>query len=66
MLEVRDGLQGGHSRLLDLVRLASHGQPLDERYHPALLFAWRLLGEPLTVWTGLADVADTLRTAPED
>ena len=59
---MRDGLQGKHSPLLDMVRLASHGQQLDARWHPALLCAWRLLGEPLTVWQGLAGVADNLNT----
>ena len=49
-----------HSRLLDLVSLAAHGQPLDLRYHPALLFAWHQLGEPLTVWQGIRDLASGL------
>jgi hypothetical protein len=63
--EVRDGLQGEHSRLLDLYRLAAHGQPVGAEHYRALLFTWHLLGEPLSVWHGFARIASSLTSELE-
>lgn len=62
MKEVRDARNGtGRSHLLELYQLAAHGQPVGRENYRALLFIWRLLGEPLSVWHGLQNLLSGLR-----
>ena len=53
---MRAGLKGAPSGLLDLYALASMGQQVGREMWPALLFVHRLLGEPDSLWLGVAEI----------